>query len=858
MNAPLTSSIAAPARGTFGRRYDVPAGSYDEMFAADGSLRASWQMFVSLMDDLGPAEVNRRWDESRRLIHENGVTYNVYGDPAGMDRPWNLDAIPFLISHHEWEALSRGLTQRARLLELVLADIYGRQKLLADGLLPPELLYSNPNFLRSCYNVAPAANRWLHLYAADLGRSAEGNFVVIGDRTQAPSGAGYALENRLVISRALPDVFRDCRVQRLAGFFRTLRETLHALSPRNKDNPRIVLLTPGPYNETYFEHAYLARYLGYTLVEGGDLTVRDNAVFIKTLGGLQPVDVILRRQDDNFCDPLELRGDSSLGVPGLVQAVRANNVAVANALGSGTIESPALMSCLPRLARHLLGEDLLLQSVNSWWCGTDDALQHVLSNLHRLVIKHAFPGAEIEPVFGEMLSRTEREALANEIRANPQAFVGEEQIQLSTTPVLAGHQMQPRHLVLRSHLVASGDTYSVMPGGLTRFSASPDTLVVSMQRGGGSKDTWILSGGPVDEFSLLTPSGTPVALSRSGGDLSSRVADNLFWLGRYVERAEGLARLARTIMARITDQHAIENAPEIPVLLQILMGLGDDPTHAAPPKSSDAQTTVAFEQRLLHVITGPNRAGLQSCLRSVHRLASIVRDRISVDGWRIINRFEQEFFESAPNTQSLGLSDLLPALDRLIITFAAFGGLAMESMTRGQAWRFMDMGRRIERSTQTLALVRGSLVRPIAREAAALEAVLEVADSSMTYRRRYLTTLQTAPVLDLLLADETNPRSVGFQLAAISEHVTALPKPGIAAPRLSAEEQTILRALTGLRLTDFQTASKLDGRNVRATLDTFIAATSEQLLVLAETISQDYLSHAAVPRQLGILMEDRA
>ena len=334
------------------------------MFASDSDLRPQWQTFVSLLDRMGPPELSRRWEQGQRLIHENGVTYNVYGDPRGMDRPWELDSIPLVISAADWnDELEPALAQRARVLNLLLADLYGPQALLRAGVFPPELVFWNPGFLRPCHGIKLPNKSYLNLYSADIARTPDGRWSVISDRTQAPSGAGYALENRIVLSRIFPDVFKECQVQRLASFFRKVRENMNSLAPYNRDNPFIVLLTPGPFNETYFEHAYLARYLNYTLVEGGDLTVRDQCVYLKTLGGLHRVDVIVRRLDAEYCDPLELRADSALGVPGLVQAVRAGNVAVANPLGSGLVESPAINAFLPELCKLLLNEDLKLPSV---------------------------------------------------------------------------------------------------------------------------------------------------------------------------------------------------------------------------------------------------------------------------------------------------------------------------------------------------------------------------------------------------------------------------------------------------------------------------------------------------------------
>jgi uncharacterized circularly permuted ATP-grasp superfamily protein/uncharacterized alpha-E superfamily protein len=806
-------------------------------------------MFVSLLGELGPVELRRRWETARQLIHDNGVTYNVYGDPAGMDRPWNLDAVPVLYGQAEWAGLEGALEQRARLLDLVLADLYGPQRLLGEGVLPAELVFGHRGFLRPLHGLAAPFGRRLILYAADIGRGADGQLFVMNDRTQAPSGAGYALENRLVVSRALPDVFRDCGVQRLATFFRAMRETMKAIAPANKENPRIVLLTPGPLNETYFEHAYLARYLGYTLAEAGDLTVRDNHVFLKTLGGLQQVDVILRRQDDDFCDPLELRPESTLGVPGLVQALHAGRVAVANPLGSGILESPALMMFLPRLAKHVLGEELRMPSVPTYWCGDAEGQAYVLANLERMVIKPVFPGTRRDPVFGETLTREGLEEWRGRIGHCPRDFVGEEKIALSTAPVLVGKVAEPRHIVLRAHLAATGlgdgsGGYAVMPGGLTRFSASAESMVVSMQRGGGSKDTWVLSSGPVDPFSLLPQPGAAIDISRAGGDLPSRVADNLFWLGRYVERAEAMARLARGVMVRLADQ-SVETSPELQRLLGTLSG---DATVAAGEVARP-------EQRLAELLVTPEYpGGLQSTLGHIYRIASLVRDRISADTWRIINRLERDFPSST--TPVVHVNEILPGLDRLILTFAAFGGLAMESMTRGYAWRFLDIGRRIERAVATMHLLQGTLVEVLEREGPLLEAVLEVADSLMTYRRRYMTTLQAAPVLDLLLADESNPRSVGFQLARLTEHVQALPQTAAKAEvgQRTPEERLLLRRLTDLRLVEMPEEAEpaeAEGRLRRGRLEDLLGVMAVDLFTLSERLSQTYLSHAIATRQLA-------
>ncbi len=839
---PSSSPMSAAAlREGLWKTYFPPRSAFDEMQEPDGSVRFHWQMFVNLLDDLGPLELGRRWETARQLIHDNGVSYNVYGDPAGMDRPWNLDPLPLVYSATDWATIENGLSQRARLLDAIVADIYGPQRLLHDGMLPPELVFAQRGFLRPMFGAQLPQGRWLHFYAADVGRSSDGQMWVLADRTQSPSGTGYTLENRLVVSRALPDVFRDCRIQRLATFFRTKRETLKSLAPHNRDNPRIVLLTPGPFNETYFEQAYLARYLGCTLGEGGDLTVRDNNVFLKTLGGLQQVDVILRRQDDEFCDPLELRSDSALGIAGLVQVIHSGNVAVANALGTGILETPALMMFLPRLAKHLLGEELKLPSVGTYWCGDAAARSHVLANLNRMVIKRSFPGEAMEPVFGSGLSQWEIESLRERIRAQPRDFVGEEQVSLPTSPVFLGGRVEARHVVLRSHLVAKQDGgYAVMPGGLARFSATADSMIVSMQRGGGAKDVWVPANGPVDTFSLLAPTGQSAEITRAGGDLPSRVADNLYWLGRYMERAEGISRLARGITARLADQ-TFDTSPELPILFATL-------THESIPQTS-AGPELRPEERLSRILFDDQvPLGLQSTLRSIHGLASLVRDRLSVDTWRIINRFDADF--PANRNGGLWLNEIIPALDRLIVTFAAFGGLAMESMTRGYAWRFLDMGRRVERSLATLALLRGTLVSVTEREALLLEAVLEIADSSMTYRRRYMSTLQAALVVDLLLTDDTNPRSVVFQLLRLMEHVDALPRV-VSSGSPGFGGRLLMRAITELREVDLQEEVRAQEEGRRSAMDHLFATLSADIYSFSNSISESYLSHAITSRHLA-------
>jgi uncharacterized circularly permuted ATP-grasp superfamily protein/uncharacterized alpha-E superfamily protein len=822
--------------------YPPLPGGYDEAHDLSGHPRPHWGPFFHALGDLGPHELSRRWREAQHLIRENGVTYNVYGDPRGIARPWQLDPIPLLIAPAEAAHLERGLVQRARLLELILADLYGPQQLLQGGLIPPELVFPNPGFLRSCHGVRLPGGRFLHLYAANLGRGTDGQFRALGDRTQAPSGAGYALENRIVMTRTLPEAFRDCRVHRLALFFRALRDTLREIAPRNKDNPRIVLLTPGPYNETYFEHAYLARYLGYTLVEGGDLTVRDGRVFLKLLGGLAPVDVIFRRLDDDYCDPLELRPDSFLGVPGLMHVVRSGNVAVANALGTGLLETPALMAYLPRLCRELLKEDLRLPSVVTWWCGDPEGLRYVLDHLDDVVIKATFPAARMEPVFPSELPRDQRAAFVEKIKAWPNAYVAQERLDLSTAPVLVGGRPAPRKMVVRAYLAAQGDGFTVMPGGLTRVSSGPEELVVSMQRGGGSKDTWVLAAGAVSDFSLL-PAGGRVELTRAGGDLPSRAADNLYWLGRYAERAEGITRLLRGAAVRLAERSGLAESPELPALLRSLALITEGHTPPVIPEEPGPAVAAA--------VFDPARPGsLAGVVRELRRVAGIVRDLISTDMWRVVNGISD--FPADP-AAAFGPDGPTPAavldrLNRVVTGLAAFGGLAIESMTRSEGWRFLDLGRKLERALHTIALLKGTLVYPAPNEGPVLDAVLEVADCGMTYRRRYLSNLRPEAVLDLVVLDESNPRSLATQLMALDDDVSNLPRPRRAGR--GPEERLALAALGSVRLAEAEKLAVVTD-HVRPGLRALLDEVGAALPALSDIITQQYLSHLQASRHLA-------
>jgi uncharacterized circularly permuted ATP-grasp superfamily protein/uncharacterized alpha-E superfamily protein len=825
---------------------------YDEMYVADNQIRPHWEYLIRSLKSLGRNEIERRWQEARRLLRDNGVTYNIYGDPQGRDRPWQLDPVPMLISSEEWSNIERALLQRAELMNLLLADLYGSREVLRKGTLPPELIMGHPGFLRSADGIKYSQRHRLPLYAVDLVRAPNGEMWALADRTQSPSGAGYALENRLILSRILPSLFRDSHVHRLALFFRTMRSTLASMS-RHED-PRVVLLTPGPHNETYFEHAYLAKYLGYTLVQGADLTVRDAKVFLKTLDGLQGVDVIFRRVNDSYCDPLELRPDSYLGVAGLMQAIRMRNVILANPIGSSVLENPGLHAYLPALAKYFLGEELLLQSPLTWWCGERKAREHVLANLDKLVIKRiaAIPG--MVSVRGRMLSQKQLEMLRGQIRAQPHWFVGAEEAPRSTTPVLVNARLEPRQMMLRSFLVSGESGYVVMPGGLTRVAPSDDTPIISSQNGGISKDTWVIASEPERQVSLVPDIKTSLTIYEGQqGELPSRVAENLYWLGRYAERAEGAIRLLRSVLLSLLEPYDYpdaENRASVHSLLRAVTFLTE--TYPGFVGDGAAAKLAAPETELLSVFLDRNRIGsLSSTLQFLLNAARSVRDRVSPDMWRVISDIDDALavLQRGDAKTPMQLSDALLELDNLVTALAAFAGLSMESMTHGQGWRFLMIGRRLERSWQTGQLLRAMLTTPSVDDANILEHLLTITDSLMTYRRRYRSQLQVNATLELILQNESNPRAIGYQLERLYKYIRRLPR-SEDTPYRMAEEKIILEIMTTVRLAEIDLLATPDENNFRKSLDQLLEHLERSLPLLSDAITNSYFSHAEQPRQL--------
>jgi uncharacterized circularly permuted ATP-grasp superfamily protein/uncharacterized alpha-E superfamily protein len=792
-----TSAAASAAHLLAGRALPADAGVWDELRDRHGSLREPWLRFARGLplpqagDDVA-ADLENRLGQVAQRIRLDGVTHNVYTpQPQGgaLDqtaRPWSLELLPLLIEPADWAAIEAGVAQRAQLLQLMLADLYARgagsQRLLHEGLLPAALLFRHPGWLRPMIGVQPPADLRLFIVAFDLARGPDGRWWLVAQRTQGPSGLGYVLHNRLVISRQFPDAFRDLRVQHIASSYRRLLDTLEhsaqqvALDAGDGHTPRVVLLTPGPYSETYFEHAYLARYLGLPLVEGGDLTVRGERLFLKTVEGLEPVHGVLRRLDDDWCDPLELRSDSTLGVPGLLQAARAGSVVIANALGSGFLESPAVQGFLPAITRRLTGQDLLLPSLPTWWCGEaaawasvrDSLTDKASDKLGDRIVRSTFPAD------GRTSRVRDRDAAA--VDDDPDAWTVQGRLRLSRAPIWGGNVLTPRPALVRVYAIAGdGGRWHVLPGGMTRVSQREDSSV-SMQRGGSSLDTWVLTDGPVDTFSMLPQRLRVDDIAQRHRPVASRTGENLFWLGRYTERTEQLVRLARATLLLI-DADSDAPPPVLQALSALAVKTGLAP-HGVPTLVQSAQL---FERALLAGLakteSSDGTASIAFNLAALERASSSLRERLSSEQWGLI-RSMREAFTAAVDTAAGELptrAQVLPALDRLALQLAAVTGAQTDRMTRDHGWRLLTVGRLLERLIGVAGQLRAFLEAQALTSVAGIEVLLELFDSLITFRARYQRHEDLLALADLLVLDPANPRAFAGVLRRLRTEIGKLP-----------------------------------------------------------------------------------
>jgi uncharacterized circularly permuted ATP-grasp superfamily protein/uncharacterized alpha-E superfamily protein len=855
------------------------SGVWDELREGSGVLRARWRRFAELMpgpaDGAAPgepgAELDRRVDEVAEQLRRDGVTHNVFGAGGVASRPWSLELLPLIVEPAEWAAIERGVVQRAELLEAMLADLYGPQRLLHEGLLPPALLLRHPGWLRPLVGSQPAGGQRLVIVAFDLVRGPEGSWSLVAQRTQGPSGLGYVLHNRLVIARQFPDAFRELRVQHIASSYRRLLDSVEqrarALLPGG-GAPRMVLLTPGPYSETYFEHAYLARYLGLPLVEGGDLTVRGERLFLKTVEGLEPVHGVLRRVDDDWCDPLELRPDSALGVPGLLQAARAGHVVMANALGSAFLETPALQGFLPAISEALLGAPLALPSVPTWWCG-EAAAWHDLRQrdpaLAEHVVRSTFPsvgrdGGRTSQVFAGPVAA---------IEADPEAFTVQGRLRLSRAPIWGEGLLTPRPAMVRVYAIADGaGRWHVLPGGMTRV-AQREAGSVSMQRGGTSLDTWVLTDGPVDTFSMLPAKLSVDDIGQRRRPVASRTGENLFWLGRYTERTEQLVRLARATLAAIdADSDATE--PEQRALSDLAVRCGLAPWGVP----SLVQAPHLFERAVLAALgDAAARGGACSIafnLAALERASQALRDRLSSEHWGLIRRMRESFaaaLRGAAGAGGAGVAgapdgagaadatarrdeaaagpeplprppEVLAALDTLALYLAAVTGAQSDRMTRDHGWRLLTVGRLTERLIGIAERLRAFLDAGALARAAGVELLLELFDSVITFRARYQRHEDLLALADLLVLDNTNPRSFAGVLRRLRTELGKLPGDRAALAPLLA---LIPGEGAGLTLESLRGRSDAE---VAAALRALALQLGEAAAALADAIGERYFNVA--------------
>ena len=761
--------------------YKLLPGVPDEMVDAAGSIRPGWATLIAALDDLGRDELAARFERADQYLRDAGVFYRKYDGAEGKERAWPLAHVPLIINDGEWQQITRGLVQRAELLEQIAADIYGENKLVSRGLLPPELIARNNEFLRPMVGIKPMSGHFLHFCAFELGRGPDGGWWVLGDRTQAPSGAGFALENRVATTRALSDIYSRMHVHRLAGFFRSFRDALNAQA--RAGDGRVGILTPGQHNETYFEHAYIARYLGFMLLEGEDLVVQNGEVMVRTVAGLKPVSVLWRRMDASFVDPLELRYDSRIGTPGMTEALREGTISMVNALGSGIMETRAFSAFMPQLSRALMGTTLELPTIATWWCGQERERRHVIDRFDGMMIGPAFAtGLAIDDhhstVLGATLDDVHKATLLERLANEGENFVGQEPVTLSTAPVHVNGRLEARPITLRVYAARTAKGWIIMPGGFARVGSTRDTSAIAMQRGGQAADVWVVSERPVERVSLLPQEGEKLVRNVSG-TLPSRAADNLIWLGRYAERCEATVRILRAYNARLAE---VSN-PDLPLLRDTrtyLEGIGVDAREAMPP-------------------------GLLAAIESATRSAGQIRDRFSPDGWLALADLSKTARRFAAKVQPG--DDATRSMTVLLRKLAGFSGLVHENMYRFAGWRFLEIGRRLERGIQLAGIV-GWLTRAEAPEGA-LEMLLEVGDSVMTHRRRYSVSAGVNSYIDLLVLDPLNPRSVLFQVAELREQIEKLPG-GIEDGLLSPAAKAALELQTELRVAEPETVSSQD------------------------------------------------
>ncbi len=832
-------SVAAMSDVVFQAYRTAGGDSYDELLDPSGAVRPHWRGFLSALGALPEAERNARAVRLDQRVRETGIAYDIFSDPNTSSQRWQLDLAPIIISAAEWRCLERALIQRARLFDAVLSDLYGEQRLMREGTLPPELVFSDASFLRPCQGILPHAGG-LQFYAADLARGADGQWRIIDSHTETLAGSGFALANRVVHTHVAGDLFKHCNATRLASYFQNLQSALTAHSGR--DNARIALLTPGPHHEDYFSHAYLARYLGYLLVEGSDLRTKGSQVYLKTLEGLKEIDLFVRCVDGRSIDALELEPTGFDGPAGLLRVSRKSPRLIVNAVGSALVQNRGLGSYLPRLAELLLGEDLALPDAPRLWLGDAASRSHVLANLDGLVIRKTQEGTGRpgQAALGQdprALSSTDRAILKREIELHGARLVAEEKIGFSNAPVYTTNGFAPKPFAVRFFVARTLTGYEAMPGGLA-MTVDPHRAVALSAPDGQTRDVWVVSDAELGpHVSLWRPTLETARVERSQRVIQSRVADDLFWLGRYSERADWTMRVLRGALRRVeADGGPATGRRAARKCLEVLLAKDVAPHPVDRHRPGDAE----LERLCMQLISsGKGHRTLERTFEGLYRVAHLARDRLSLEAWQTLSKFRPG------DTWAVSLATAAPVsvldyLEEGLASLAAFNGLMHENMTRNFGWSFLDMGRRLERAYNLSEAIH-ILFIPVPEaeeEASSLLLLLELADSFITYRSRYRVDPMLALVLDLLLLDEANPRSLSFQLVALSRHMEGLPdaRRGVS---LSEDRRLALALLTAIRLADVEAIAKEANGTI---LEKLMLEQMQLLPALSNAVSRHYFN----------------
>jgi uncharacterized circularly permuted ATP-grasp superfamily protein/uncharacterized alpha-E superfamily protein len=828
--------------------------NYDEVLKSNMTINPNWEKVLNNLTQMGTESLISKQNEMDWLMDENGVTYNVYNDPKGMHRAWELNIVPFLIHQKEWETVEKGIKQRSELLNLILKDIYGKRELIKNGIIPAEVIYAHRGFLRQCDQIQYKTAKNLLIHSADLARGPDGRMWVVNDRTQAPSGMGYALENRYSTSRILPDIFKDINVKPPSDFFFDFNQMLIDAAPQNKENPNIVILTPGPLNETYFEHAYMSSFLGYPLVTGNDLVVRSGKVWMKTLKELKQVDVILRRVDDVFMDPLELREDSYLGVAGLLDVVRKQNVTIVNPIGSGVLENSGLIPFMNAICKYFFKEELILPQIASWWCGQKKERDYVLNNLTNLVVKRIDRSKRENIFFCEFLSTDKLEKLKKEILSNPYSFVAQEKISFSTAPDFVKDKLEPRKVMCRTFSIAHKDGYSVMPGGLVRVAAERENLFVSNQRGGVSKDFWIVTNEPQTNTQNYTWDSSR-SISVSGiNDLPSNTAENLYWSGRYLGRALVTARLLRTVLNKMNSEHYNQGKYESESLLCLLQSVTN--ITSTFPGFIGEEGEEALEEPLKEILSlmiDKDRMGsFAQTLSSFNHSYYSLRNLWSKDMWRVFDGIQKIWKRFEEEEDKTSTPALIKVLDRIITRLIAFMALIEESILVDQGLLLYFIGLQTEQAMMNIEKCRSLLVVNYKEQPQyeILESLLNSHESLNIYRYSYRSYLSIENVINLVLLDKDYPKSLTYQLRRIQKDIDSLPHSEITGNATDcqiyiAEANFKIQSLDIKSLTELTTDGVL-----RQNLDDSLAKLSDLLHETSLAISNTYFNHAYKQKQL--------